>query len=85
MNSLSKQPVFAAVDVLGSQGSLRTVNDLIAGDKRSPQTIIGHRHILDCITRFFQNLSTFLGYLCSAYLYAWHVAEKALVLSIRSI
>ena len=32
---------------------------LFAGDKRSQQTILGQRHFINCIARFFQNLSTF--------------------------
>ena len=41
--------------------------------------------LLYCIARFLQNLSTFLGYPRSANQYAWYVAVKALVLSLRSI
>ena len=30
----------------------------IAGDKRSAQTILGQQYFINCIARFFQNLST---------------------------
>ena len=45
----------------------------------------GQRHFVCCIARFLQNLSTFLGYPCSANQYEWYVAVKALVLRLRSI
>ena len=40
---------------------------IIAGDKRSLQTILSQRQVIDCIARFFQNLSTLLGCQGSAY------------------
>ena len=44
----------------------------LKGENRSPQTILGERHAINCI-----DLSTFLGSLCSAYSYAWYVPAKA--------
>lgn len=46
----------------------------------SPQIILDQRQFTNCIARFFQNPSTFLGWPRSAYLYAWYVPAKALVL-----
>ena len=40
---------------------------IIAGDKRSLQTILSQQHVIDGIARFFQNLPTFLGCQGSAY------------------
>ena len=36
----------------------------IAGDKMSPQTYLGQRYSMSCITRFSPNLSSFLGCPC---------------------
>ena len=61
---------------------------LLASKMRTCSRIFGacgQRHFVYCIARFFQNLSTFLGYPCSANQYAWYVAVKALVLRLRSI
>ena len=46
-------------------GSLPThVLNFIAGDKGSSETILGQRYFVNCIARFFQNLSTLLGCSC---------------------
>ena len=61
---------------------------LLASKMRTCSRIFGacgQRHFVYCIARFLQNLSTFLGYPCSANQYAWYVAVKALVLRLRSI
>ena len=61
---------------------------LLASKMRTCSRIFGacgQRHFVHCIARFLQNLSTFLGYPCSANQYAWYVAVKALVLRLRSI
>ena len=58
---------------------------IIAGDKRSPRPIFGHRHSFNCIVRFFPNLSTFLRCPCCTDYNARYVAAKALVLSLRFV
>ena len=58
---------------------------VIAGDKRSPQPILGQQHSMNCIAIFFPNLFIFLGWPCCTDYYAWYLAAKALVLSLRSV
>ena len=59
---------------------------MYAGDKGSPQPILRQRHSMNCIAGFFfPSLSTFLECPCRTDLYAWYVAAKALVRSLRSV
>ena len=44
--------------------TMKILHWVIEGDWRNLQTILGHRYSINCIARFFPNLSTFLGCSC---------------------
>ena len=73
------------ISVRYMRSSWYVLKTVIAGDKRSPQPILGQRHSMNCIAIFFPNLFIFLGCPCCTDYYAWYLAAKALVLSLRSV